>query len=92
MGLSSGLNKGSVVDWIGRIEDRLDAASSNGQLMDRRQRQEQAAMEALLDREILHRVKSHPEFQSAWERLQNDTHRTQNAAYDAIRTLLDGLD
>ena len=25
------------------------------------------------------------------ERLQNDTHRTQNAAYDAIRTLLDGL-
>ena len=92
MGLSSGLDKDSVREWIGRIEDRLDAASTSGQLMDRRRRQEQAALTALLDREILHRVKSHPGFPSAWARLQNDTHRTQNAAYDAIRTLLDGLD
>lgn len=92
MGLSSGLDKGSVGDWVGRIEDRLDAASASGQLMVRRQRQELAAMMALLDREILHRVKSHPGFPSAWERLQNEPHHTQNAAYDAIRAMLDGLD
>ena len=92
LGLSSGLDPEGVRTWMEQIEERMEAASSSGQLSDRRSRQEKAALDALLDREILMRMKSKPEFDQAWKQLQSESHRTQSAAFDAIRRMLDRLD
>jgi len=92
LGLCSGLDPVGVRDWMAQIEERLDAAVTSGRLHHRRQRQAHAALGALLDREILTRMKSRPGFDSEWKRLQNETHRTQSGAFDAIRRMLDGLD
>ena len=92
LGLSSGLDPEGVRAWMAQIEERMESAASSGQLSDRRSRQEKAALDALLDREILMRMKSKPGFDQAWKQLQSESHRTQSAAFDAIRRMLDRLD
>jgi len=92
LGLGSGLDAEGVGEWVDRIESRLAEAAENGSLDARRRRQDRDALLDLLDREILMRVKSKPGFEAAWKRLQSESHRTQSAAFDALRRLLDSLD
>ena len=92
LGLGSGLDAKGVGDWVDQIETRLAEAIEHGSFQARRRRQDLDALDALLDREIPTRVKSKPGFEAAWKRLQSESHRTQSAAFDALRRLLDSLD
>lgn len=91
-GIGSALDVSQVADWVQRLEDRLAEARSNGQLEARRMRQQGDALEELLAREALNRVKGKAGFEAAWKRLQADLPRQQILPFNQIRRMLDGLD
>ena len=91
-GLGSSLDPAQVHDWLDRMEQRLDSATQNGQLLARRQHQESAALDLALDSELRRRASAHPDFAAGWTQLQNEAQRSQTLPFDAVRRLLDRLD
>ena len=91
-GTGSALDSTRVSEWVDRIETRLDASRTKGHLDRRRARQHADMLEATLNSEVLHRMRSKPGFQAAWKQLQNEVQHAQIQPFDAVRRLLDGLD
>ena len=91
-GAGSALNRKQVGNMVGQLEQRLSEARRDGHLLARRERQRRDALDSLLAREALGKIKQHPDFEAAWQQLQAGVPHSQILPVLQIRKLLEGLD